>query len=199
MAKGSYHHADLRRALLTGARTRLEADGPEHFSLTALARDVGVTSAAPYHHFRDKAELLQAVAEEMYVGLRTGMELAWSGGQEGEPADVVAAARRVAHVYLRFSIEHPVLFQMAMVTARPAPDSEAYTRFVAFQLSVRAVLEQRGVFAASGSDDGIAMFFCVLRGVVAEVAEAPRLVPRVRDPYTHLDRMLDLTFRALRG
>ena len=53
-----YHHGDLRRALVDAARRLLEAEGPSALSLRAVAREAGVSPAAPYHHFKDKAELL---------------------------------------------------------------------------------------------------------------------------------------------
>ena len=59
-----YHHGDLRRALVDAARRLLEAEGPSALSLRAVAREAGVSPAAPYHHFKDKAELLDAVAHE---------------------------------------------------------------------------------------------------------------------------------------
>ena len=59
-----YHHGDLRRALIEAARRILEAEGPSALSLRAVAREAGVSPAAPYHHFKDKTELLEAVAQE---------------------------------------------------------------------------------------------------------------------------------------
>ena len=55
---------DLSRALVDAARRLLEAEGPSALSLRAVAREAGVSPAAPYHHFKDKGELLEAVAHE---------------------------------------------------------------------------------------------------------------------------------------
>ena len=59
-----YHHGDLRRALLERAIETVAADGVEALSLRALARDLGVSHAAPLRHFATKADLLNAVATE---------------------------------------------------------------------------------------------------------------------------------------
>src|SRR5277367_5140221 len=59
-----YHHGDLSRALVEAGRRILEAEGPAALSLRAVAREAGVSPAAPYHHFKDKSELLDAVAAE---------------------------------------------------------------------------------------------------------------------------------------
>ena len=62
MATKTYHHGDLRNALLDAAETVLAARGVEAFSLRACAKEAGVSHAAPAHHFRDVAGLLTALA-----------------------------------------------------------------------------------------------------------------------------------------
>src|SRR5436190_20644583 len=64
-----YHHGHLRRALIEAARVILEREGPAALSLRAVARQAGVSPAAPYHHFKDKDELLEAVALEGWAML----------------------------------------------------------------------------------------------------------------------------------
>src|ERR1700675_4365070 len=59
-----YHHGDLSRSLVAAGRRILEPEAPTALSLRAVAREAGVSPAAPYHHFKDKSELLDAVAEE---------------------------------------------------------------------------------------------------------------------------------------
>src|SRR5580658_4253983 len=68
-----YHHGDLSRALIDAARRILEAEGPAALSLRAVAREAGVSPAAPYHHFKDKTELLEAVAHEGWEALGQGI------------------------------------------------------------------------------------------------------------------------------
>src|SRR3546814_4345 len=62
--KSSYHHGNLREALIEGALTLLEEHGTVDLSLRMLARQVGVSQTAPYHHFEDKNALLAALAAE---------------------------------------------------------------------------------------------------------------------------------------
>ncbi|MEW1752321.1 TetR/AcrR family transcriptional regulator [Streptomyces angustmyceticus] len=57
-----YHHGDLRAALLTRAERTLREKGPGALSLRELARDLGVSHAAPSRHFKDKQALLDALA-----------------------------------------------------------------------------------------------------------------------------------------
>ncbi|MFI2783338.1 TetR/AcrR family transcriptional regulator [Streptomyces sp. ALB3] len=95
----TYHHGDLRRALLTAALDVIAQEGPDALSLRDLARRAGVSHAAPAHHFKDRTGLLTAVAAEGYALF----------------ADALAAApdlqeRGVA--YVRFATRHPAHFQV---------------------------------------------------------------------------------------
>lgn len=97
--EGTYHHGDLRRAVLTAALDVIAAEGPDALSLRGLARRAGVSHAAPAHHFKDRAGLLTAVAAEGYALF----------------ADALTAApdlqeRGVA--YVRFAVTHPAHFQV---------------------------------------------------------------------------------------
>ena len=60
--RGTYHHGDLKRALTEAALQLVQEKGPKGFTLREVARRAGVSAAAPYRHFADKAQLLAAVA-----------------------------------------------------------------------------------------------------------------------------------------
>src|SRR5689334_3926996 len=65
----SYHHGDLRRALIDGALEAIAENGVAALSLRDVARRAGVSHAAPAHHFGDKQGLLTAIAIEGFEGL----------------------------------------------------------------------------------------------------------------------------------
>ncbi|WP_031086562.1 TetR/AcrR family transcriptional regulator [Streptomyces sp. NRRL WC-3549] len=95
----TYHHGDLRRTLLAAALDVITADGPDAVSLRDLARRVGVSHAAPAHHFKDRTGLLTAVAAEGYARF----------------ADTLADApglRERGVAYVRFAARHPAYFQV---------------------------------------------------------------------------------------
>lgn len=106
-----YHHGDLRRALLGAARKIMEQEGALALSLRAVAREAGVSPAAPYHHFRDKAELLAAVAEEGFDGLGQAMRDA----RDTEPNDALTA---MGVAYVMFARENPTLYRVMTDCAR---------------------------------------------------------------------------------
>src|ERR1700754_3131219 len=69
----SYHHGDLKRALTSAALSLVAERGPKGFTLTEAARRAGVSAAAPYRHFADKAELLATVAEQGFCELHADL------------------------------------------------------------------------------------------------------------------------------
>lgn len=70
----SYHHGDLRKAVLAAAVEAIEEAGPGAVNLRDLARRVGVSHAAPAHHFGDKTGLLTALATEGFALLADALE-----------------------------------------------------------------------------------------------------------------------------
>src|SRR5579864_4715994 len=62
----TYHHGDLRDALVQAALREAEQGGPEAISIKALAKKLGVSQPAPYRHFADREALLQAVTAEAF-------------------------------------------------------------------------------------------------------------------------------------
>lgn len=62
----SYHHGDLRDALVQAALREAEIGGPEAVSISALAKQLGVSQPAPYKHFADREALLAAVTAEAF-------------------------------------------------------------------------------------------------------------------------------------
>jgi AcrR family transcriptional regulator len=67
MEKQPYHHGDLRLSLIRAAKEILQTSGLTSLSIRKLAEKTNVSRAAPYHHFKDKNELLCAVAEEGFL------------------------------------------------------------------------------------------------------------------------------------
>ncbi|HEY3695798.1 TetR/AcrR family transcriptional regulator [Phenylobacterium sp.] len=101
-----YHHGDLSRALVDAALRLLERDGPSALSLRAVAREAGVSPAAPYHHFKDKGELLDAVAQQGWQMLNESL-----ARTRAEQADAELNSG-LGVTYVRFAREHPALYRV---------------------------------------------------------------------------------------
>ncbi|WP_285250903.1 TetR/AcrR family transcriptional regulator [Pseudarthrobacter sp. fls2-241-R2A-168] len=104
----SYHHGDLRAALLAAAIESLEAG--ESFSLRAVARRAGVSPTAPYRHFADREALDSAVAIEGFKDLLADLEAALAESvQPAAPEDVIAA---LGVAYVGFALRRPAVFRL---------------------------------------------------------------------------------------
>jgi AcrR family transcriptional regulator len=103
----SYHHGDLKRALTSAALSLVAEKGPKGFTLTEAARRAGVSAAAPYRHFADKAELLAAVAEQGFRDLHA--DLAAAADRAADPKERVIELGRA---YVRWAIAHSDHYQV---------------------------------------------------------------------------------------
>lgn len=106
--RSSYHHGDLRAQLIAAVRDLVEAHGPDGFSVAEAARRAGVSSAAPYKHFKDRPELLRAVASEGMDRLRNAME----GAAALHPAGSIAAIAAIGQAYVDFARAGPGVFRL---------------------------------------------------------------------------------------
>lgn len=111
MAERAYHHGNLKEALLTAAERLIAERGTDGFTLLDAARSSGVSPAAPYRHYRDKAALVAEVARRGFETLSARIEAAWEGGRP----DAGAAFARVAETYLGFSRALPGAFTAMFV------------------------------------------------------------------------------------
>ena len=107
-APKTYHHGDLRRALLDATRELLVEGGVQAASLRAVARRAGVTNRAPYHHFNDKCDLLAAVAAEGFQKLKAEMTTRLDACRGDCQEELV----QIGLGYLGFAAANPGEFQV---------------------------------------------------------------------------------------
>lgn len=117
-ARSSYHHGDLRAALVRLATAKTAQGGPESVSLREIAREAAVSSSAAYRHFSSKDELLQAVQQVVLEALSERMQRALEGSGSTDPFHRLRASGRA---YVRFAIEEPMLFR-SMSSGFPLPE-----------------------------------------------------------------------------
>ena len=103
----AYHHGNLRDTLLEAAFGLVDSHGVEAISMRALAREAGVSSAAPFRHFSDKQVLLGAIAEKAAAELERKLDDASAQG-----SDALTQFRAMSVAYVRFAAEHPALFDL---------------------------------------------------------------------------------------
>jgi AcrR family transcriptional regulator len=116
----SYHHGDLRRALLAASLELIDEVGIGQLSLREVARKAGVSHNAPYHHFSDRGSLLAAIAEEGFVQLAAEMVQARAAA-----SDARARLEACGLAYVRFALRSPARFKVMFRPELAAPAEEA--------------------------------------------------------------------------
>lgn len=107
-AKTAYHHGDLRAQLIAAVRELVESHGPDGFSVSEAARRAGVSSAAPYKHFKDRHEILRGVVAEGMDRLRAAMQ----AGAAQHPDGSLEAVAAVGQAYVTFARTEPGVFRV---------------------------------------------------------------------------------------
>ena len=105
-ARDTYHVGNLAPLLLSAAREMLEEVGPTKLSQRAVAERVGVSSAAAYHHYANRAELIGHLAAQGFGELAQALsqrELRWTG---------IDKLRDASLIYFRFARSNPALYQL---------------------------------------------------------------------------------------
>ncbi|MCI2417920.1 WHG domain-containing protein [Saccharopolyspora sp. K220] len=194
MAGGRYHHGDLRAALLDSAATALRTSGVDALSLRELARDIGVSHAAPRRHFKDKAALLNALALRGFE--RLSDEIGAAAASSG-PFRVRIAA--MASAYVRFAAQEAELLEL-MFVRKLAPDATEELLAAGHDLGavVFAVIAdgQRSGDVHPGNAEAIALaVFSALHGFASLAATG--IVPTATTTDQALDYLLDELLHGL--
>ena len=121
-----YHHGNLRETLIRAALELIAEKGPAGFTFADAARWAGVSSAAPYRHFRDRDALMADLARRGFEQFTAELDKAWNGGTP----DALRAFENVGRAYLRFAREEPAYYA-AMFEAGLAVDQHAELRLAA--------------------------------------------------------------------
>ncbi|HYH10675.1 MAG TPA: TetR/AcrR family transcriptional regulator [Thermoanaerobaculia bacterium] len=139
----SYHHGDLRAALLAAAVDLIREAGAESLSLREVARRSGVSQTAPYRHFRDKEDLTAGIAEEGFTIL--GDEMRKAAGGDGAPRERLMRGGRA---YVAFALKRPEHFKVMFATdldakRHPAARTAADNAFAGLLALVTAAFPKR--------------------------------------------------------
>ncbi len=104
---GTYHHGDLRAAIIAEAIAIAEEEGVSALSVRAVARRLGVSHAAPARHFASRADLLLGLATAAFSLFAEELERSHA---EAGPGNTHLAELGTA--YIRFALRRPALFRL---------------------------------------------------------------------------------------
>lgn len=155
----SYHHGNLREELLERAAEVIAEDGVEALSLRALARDLGVSHAAPRRHFDDRCALLVELARE---GFRRSID-AMKRSAERAGTDPIARYRALGRAYVQFALDHPSYFRAINhpeVLAHSDAELAASKRQWFATLRDGAVAAQQAGWHPEADPDALVAFSC---------------------------------------
>jgi len=144
----SYHHGNLRRALLDEALATIRNEGVEGVTLREIGARLGVSRTALYRHFADKRALLAAVATEGFRSLRQQLTAAWEESGRGQ-----AAFQSMGVAYVRFAVISPSHYRVMFggfvtaTTREPGLAAEAAGAFQALVDALAALQRDRAVRA----------------------------------------------------
>lgn len=173
-----YHHGNLREALLQAAIALIAEVGPVAFTLREVARRAGVSHNAPYRHFRDKEDLITAVATEGYRELTSAMQ---------------EAARKQAHgldrlkyaglAYIEFALRRPehfaVMFDAPLSGRQHHETNEAAKEAFSALVGYVKGAQETGELATGDTVDYAYLAWTMVHGV-AKLAITGRLPYRAK-------------------
>ena len=130
----SYHHGNVKEALIDVAMQMIEANRPGLLSLRRLAKEVGVTPSAVYNHFSDKSALMLAIKIRLYEEINQYFE-----ERVDAAADPEAALLASCLAYYHFSQQYPAHFHILFSSTLPMDWSTPQT----VETSCRSIVRTR--------------------------------------------------------
>lgn len=182
--KKSYHHGDLRAALIESGLHLLADREADDLGLREVARAVGVSATAVYRHFPDKGALLEALAKEGFERLAAKQASAAAGA-----ANRTVGFNRMGRAYVTFALDHPGWFRLMFSCA---PKGDPFASGTPPKDSAMAMLMENAAALAPEEDGADAAKLFALRSwslvhglavlmLEGQVPSDPTLIDRVID------------------
>jgi AcrR family transcriptional regulator len=159
-----YHHGRLRSALLAAAERTLREHGADQLSLREMAREVGVSHAAPRRHFPDRQALLDALAVMGFERLHTQLRAALADAGE----DFASCLKATVVAYIRFATDDAALLELMFTSKhRPGADHVIEAAVPAFTLMYELIAhgQESGELAAGDPERTGIVLFATMQGI----------------------------------
>jgi AcrR family transcriptional regulator len=195
----SYHHGDLRATLLDTTRAVLARAGIEGLSMREVSRQAGVSHAAAYNHFHDKASLLRAVVDAAFEQLAAEMR-----GARSNASDPFERLRRIGVAYVCFAYTNPTIFKIMF---RPelctvAPQQAEGDAGDAYGILVTAIAECQaaGAIGSGPAEPLVLAAWSLVHGLSSLLVDGPNrdLAPNLHAAQTLARHCIDVLAAGLR-
>ncbi len=158
----SYHHGDLRNALIIAAAELIEELGSLNFTMADAARRAGVSNAAPYRHFRDRDALLEAVTQLGFYVLGESSQRIAQSHPRGSLEGIIA----LGHNYVTFVQQKAAFYDLMWgdIGTRSMDDerfNKAASGFYVLSDAVEAYLQSRGIEGVDKLDIAVKLWALV--------------------------------------
>jgi len=177
-----YHHGDLRRAIIDAGEAELAERGLTGFSLRRVSARVGVSHAAPAHHFGDVSGLIDALAERGFLQLLDCMTDHQHNAPQSPYEQLIASGLG----YLDFALSHPALFRLIFGLPKgPNPNKDVMAAAeAAFMHLARDVAALHGAepLAHPGAHEEVLACWTRVHGIAELILAGHIALPSGDDP-----------------
>ena len=170
-SKLPYHREGLKNLLIEKGIEIVNTDGVQSFSLRKAAAACKVSHAAPYSHFHNKEELLNAM--QLHITERFSKTLETAVAENKKPAELL---KNLGTAYVAFFIDNPAYFQflysksdIQVDLTLSVPDEENYTPFVLYKNSVLSLLKHNKL-SKKKQNDILITIWAFIHGLTALAA-----------------------------
>lgn len=164
-SNSKYHHGDLRNALLTATLELIEEKGVSAFTIREVAKRAGVSHSAPYRHFKDKDDLLLAVAVEGF-----GMMVKETRKRyESYPDKPLARFQICGLSYIDFAVSHPAHYKVMFFSGElmdKYPEALVFSSEDSFRLLHDTICEcqEKGLIKAGDANNFALAAWSIVHG-----------------------------------
>lgn len=201
--KDNYHHGDLRKALLDNTVKMIISEGIAKISLREIARKTGVSRTAPYRHFKDKNELMCAVAEDGFKQLKEIYVKVLAN--EINPLNRL---KKIGFHYVKFATENPGYFKLMFgneVIKQDRPETLLEAAFVAFEEVLKTIElgKEKKLFPEESTENLANVAWSMVHGLATLILDGqiqisdskhptPTLIAQSQPKQTHkIDEFID--------
>jgi len=184
MTTSNYHHGDLKNALINAGVKILEKEGVNGLSLRKVAKQTGVSHAAPYSHFADKQALIAAISTEGFKQLYVQIEGIFKSNQN-DPSNLLM---ETAWAYMQFALNEPdrfkLMFSSVLEKEKDYPDFVQYSQKNFTQIvEVIKVCQTAGILHADLPDITTISVWSAVHGLIMLILEG-QISHTVLDQYS---------------